>query len=62
MKDHQWDLRNKCLDFVSVCVLTRDEPALTWLLQRCVLALRELVPPEMIVKRVQDVLPGRGER
>lgn len=59
-RNQEWRLRNACLDFITACTLTRDEAGLTWLLQRTVTALRELVAPEMIVQRVKDSLP-KGE-
>ncbi len=60
MQRDQWELRNKALDFVQVAVLTKDEAALVWLLQKVVMGLRELVvAPEIIVKRVRDCLPGK---
>ncbi len=56
----QWELRNKCLDFITASTLTRDEAGLVWLLQKTVLALRELVSPDQILHRVRQILPEEG--
>jgi len=65
MEKSEGELRERVLDFINAKAEARDEPALVWLLQRTVIALVELYPPERAAETVRhhvdQALPGRSE-
>ncbi len=64
MEKSEGELRERVLDFINAKAEARDEPALVWLLQRTVIALVELYPPERAAETVRhhvdQALPGRS--
>ncbi len=64
MEKSEGELREMVLDFINVKAEARDEPALVWLLQRTVIALVMLYPPESVSEtvwhHVDQALPGRS--
>ncbi len=60
-KDEKWEgeLREMVADFIRVKTETRDESALTWVLQRTVFALSQIgVSRNTILNCVRKALPG----
>jgi hypothetical protein len=56
--NREGDLREMVVQFIAAKVQGRDEAALTWLLQRVVMALSDIgVAHERILRRVRETLP-----
>ncbi len=65
MEKSEGQLREMVLDFISAKAQARDEAALVWLLQRTVVALVTIYPPETAAQTVRhyvdQALPGLSE-
>jgi len=56
------DLRNCVSAFITLVTQQRNEPALTWVLQKAVYGLVAIdIPAETILRRLLTMPPGDGE-